>query len=413
MIASNGKKVLIFEPSLSGHRAHYVAVHSMELLKLGAKLCLAIPDNAMETPEGKTFLGNVISKVDHFPLPPIGVGLSVLANARVKLTMLCDSVAHCQADHCFVPYADGVSQAWGMKIRPKNLFPNDMPIEGLVMREPFAYPNLGWKRALTARVSNLLQRRAAWTRLHHLDPLAFGKIKKHRNPPRDFLIPDIVRAPALVDKAAAKQRLGLAPDRFVVACPGPVKTSKGSKSLIQAIKEIQEPVQLALIGKHSNEIKNYISDLKGDSRFFLVNRFATSEEFELLFSAADMIAVCYPKHFGSASILLRAVAAGKKIVASDDGWIGWATRKFQLGETCDASSPEAIRKLIVNVAKSGPTNDAEERTFAATKFLNYHSEENHLAHWTNLYRQRQGIPEPKIVKFDDVLSATGTTGAGN
>lgn len=404
-----GLKTLVFEPFLSGHRAHYVAVHTRALLELGAEVILAVPENAREQPEGKVFLDDVLSHVEHLPLPAISSHLTVLATAKAKLQLLRESVQRSNPHHCFVPYADGLSQAWGMMARPKALFPTDLPIEGLVMRELFAYPGLGWKRTLFAKLSSFLQRRAAWTKLHHLDPLAFQKIKNRPNASTEHcLIPDIIGSPPPLEKRIAKQRLGLDPDRYVITCPGPVRTSKGSKALMAATDMLDDAanVQLALIGKHSVELKQFAKRYAGNSKFHLVDRFATAEEFDLLFSAADMIAVCYPQHFGSASILLRAAAAGKNIIASDYGWIGWATKTFHLGEVCDANSPEAIRRLIENHALQNVDHSSAQAR-AAESFLRYHTEKNHIGHWTRLFRQRLGMEkDDDLIDFGRILQNT-------
>lgn len=405
-------KVLIYEPSLSGHRANFVSVHAEELLKLGADVWLAVPENALEQPEGNAFLSKVLPRTRHLPLSPFRDGLSVLAQANAKLSLLRESVSKCKPDHCFVPYADGVSQAWGMKAKPRSFLPQEMPIEGLVMRETYAYPRLGWKKSLAAKGSLHFQCRAPWTRLHHLDPLAFDVINRKKTNAEHFLIPDIIQRHEPADRNDAIERLGLDPGQCVVTCPGAVNYSKGSHSLIDAVTGMDESigVQLVLIGKHSEKIKAKLKRLGQDSRIVSIDRFASVEEFDLLFSAADVIAVCYPKHFGSASVLLRAAAAGRKIIASDYGWIGWATDTFRLGETCDATSPDAIRKLIKGVALSKNKDNSGASSQGIRLLLDYHSRANHLAHWTSLYRQKQGLPQSESIVFDEVLRKANSGG---
>jgi len=398
-------KTLVFEPSLAGHRANYVAIHTKEFLELGAEVCLAVPENVLDQPEGKAFLSDVLPHTRYIPLPPLGNRTSSLANAKAKLGLLRESVAKCQPGHCFVPYADGISQAWGMSPRPKSLFPRAMPIEGLMMQGKFAYPKLGWKQKLSAEASLYFQRRAPWTRLHHLDPLAFNRIDKLSPSSTQYcLIPDIIERRPFIEASHAKQKLGIAADRYLVVCPGAVNAHKGSDTLIDAVLAMDTsiPVQLMLFGKHSPEIKAKLKDLD-DARVVSVDRFSTPEEFDLLFAAADLISVCYPRHIGSASILLRAAAAGKQVIASDFGWIGWATNKFRLGQACDATSPDAIKDLIQECFASKNESSSGQQLSLAEHFVNYHSVSNHLAHWTRLYRQLHGLPQPQYTPFADVL----------
>ena len=274
-----------------------------------------------------------------------------------------------------------------------------------MMRGTYAYPSLSWKRKLSAEASLFFQSRAPWTRLHHLDPLAFNRLEKLRRGSTQYcLIPDIIERQQLVEAGHAKQKLGIASDRYLVACPGAVNASKGSDVLIDAILTMDKsvPVQLMLFGKHSEKIK---VKLKGvdDERIVSVDRFSTPEEFDLLFAAADLIAVCYPRHIGSASILLRAAAAGKKIIASNFGWVGWAANTFRLGQSCNATSPDAIKNLIRASIASENSSSSKQEVSAGDHLVDYHSVSNHLAHWTSLYRQRQGLPQAPRTAFADVL----------
>ena len=406
MASASSPSVLIFEPSLSGHRANYVAAQTEELLKLGADVSLAVPEDAVEQPEGKVFLSDILPQTRHIPLPMISNHLSAFAVANAKLGLLRDAVSKCRPEHCFVPYADGLSQAWGMKAKPRAIFPPEMQIEGLVMREAYAYPTNSWKKRLTATASMHCQRRAAWTCLHHLDPLGFNRTRNLKSKPeKHCLIPEIIERHPSLEASDSKRQLGLDVDRYLVACPGAVNISKGSNLLIDAVLGIEESlgVQLILFGKRSKAIKEKLQGTENDSRTISIDRFASSEEFELLFSAANMIAVCYPRHVGSASILLRAAAAEKEIIASDWGWIGWATKTFNLGKTCDATSVDSIRNQIVQAVNSSRAVPQQNDTRGAKALLSYHTKENHLAHWTHNFRLRHGLTAAKRIGFDEVL----------
>ncbi len=378
-------RVLIFEASLSGHRANYVAIHARELLRLGAQVCLAVPHDALDQPEGKVHLNDVFKLIEHFPLPDINLNSSPLTVGKTKLNLLCEAVRKTNPEHCYVPYADGISQAWGMKLKPSQVFDPALVIEGLTMRSSFAYPQPSWKSRFASLVSYRSNMRANWTRLHFLDPLGFNYVnQRNLGSEKHFLIPDIIEKPASGDAAEARRSLNLSATSHVIACPGAANAFKGSDKLIDAVLSIDDnDLKLILFGKHSDSILNKLQKIGHDDRILSINRFATESEFNNLFLAADTIAVCYPRHYGSASILIRASAYEKPIIGSDWGWIGWAMRNFQLGQTCDATRSESIRDAIVATCQA-----THPRSDRADQFVRYHSPENHLAHWTDLYQQR-------------------------
>jgi len=395
---SKQPNVLIFESSLSGHRANFVAIHAREFLQLGAKVSLAIPQDALAQPEA-ILLGDILDQTRYIPLPKIDATLSVLSSSRAKLDLLQQKVRDAQADHCFVPYADGLSQAWGMKLRPDRLFNRNLVIEGLTMRSRFAYPQLNLKDRLSASISYHATKRASWNRLHFLDPLGHQYlVQRNQNLQSNYLIPDIVEKPGAFSQAESRQRLKLPTDAHIIACPGAVSEAKGSDKLIDAVLESgNQKLKLVLLGKHSPSLKAKLEKVGHEDRIVSMDRFADESEFCDLFAAANTIAVCYPRHCGSASILIRAAAYGKSIIGSDWGWIGWAIKTFDLGLTCNTSDPQSISDALAQISQSN-----HQQTAVIERFVDYHSPSNHLAHWTDLYRQRFGLPRAMRVDFSQV-----------
>ena len=395
-------KALVFENSLSGHRPHYVAVLARQLLDFGVELVCALPEVLHSDPASQEFLSDIVEHSQHFGLPAIADNLTVAKNGNARLSMLRGCVEKFKDHYIFVPYADGISQAWGMKMFPGKAIPKCQGIEGLMMRGRFAYPNHGWKNRLSAEVSWQLQKRARWDVLHQLDQVVFEEIVRRGTRIENRLIPDVVEAPVAADKDAARAALGIETDKFVIACPGAVNERKGSDRLLDAVASLDErEIQLVLFGKHSAVLEEKVRKTNSVS-VRSVNRFATQQEFEQLFAASDLIAVCYPRHIGSASILLRAVAAGKSIVASDWGWIGWVAKKFKLGEVCDPQSIASIAQAIQNArSKIG-----QELPEPARQFIKYHTPENHVAHWTRRFCDINGVEPLDRIDIDQVYSVS-------
>lgn len=389
-------RVLVFEPSLSGHRPHYAAVLVEELCRLGADVVFACPKDALHTPEGAEFLKNAFKLSQIYPTTSNG-DTNSSSTAREKFLQFVKAIADTNPEHCFVPYADGLSQAWGMHPRAGSVLPKGLVVEGLMMRGGFAYPPVSTVQAIKHRMSCFLSCRAPWTRLHQLDPMVYEKVSRNAtNRAKNYLMPELTDRFQLPSKAEAANRLGLDPNHLIVSCPGAVSESKGVDKLIQSLEFLDQDVRLVLVGKHSPRVLDVLAQSKNKGRVVSVNRFASNAEFVDLFAVADAVAVCYPRHVGSSSILIKAAMAGKSIVASNWGWIGWATKHFELGSTCDAANPADI---AVAVNQSLMKKQTVEENGLRSAFLEFHTQENHLAHWTDLYRSLNGLPAANKVDF--------------
>ena len=62
-----------------------------------------------------------------------------------------------------------------------------------------------------------------------------------------------------------------------------------------------------------------------------MGRYITDQEEKLGFCACDAVLLPYIGHIGSSAILSRAAAAGKMVIASDEGLIAKRVRKHGLG----------------------------------------------------------------------------------
>ncbi|MDA7884980.1 hypothetical protein N9B23_01260, partial [bacterium] len=131
--------------------------------------------------------------------------------------------------------------------KPKSFFSGDAVLECLMMRGGFAYPAANWKTRIKNEISWKLQQRAAWDKVHHLDPLVLNAIKK-RNPTyakNVFLIPEAIEALANKTQSAALQLLGLEPGDPLIVCPGGVNETKGSDLLARAVSQNKNRKQRA------------------------------------------------------------------------------------------------------------------------------------------------------------------------
>lgn len=62
-----------------------------------------------------------------------------------------------------------------------------------------------------------------------------------------------------------------------------------------------------------------------------VNRYVSDAEERLYFCAADVVLMPYIHHYGSSGVLSRAAAAGKPVIASNEGLLARRIRDHKLG----------------------------------------------------------------------------------
>lgn len=128
---------------------------------------------------------------------------------------------------------------------------------------------------------------------------------------------DIVWPPQ-PDAAAARERLGVAPDDRLLLCFGLMRPYKGFDLAIEATKELRQPYRLAIAGPVADEAHLHeLLALAGDHpRVSILPRWLSDEELVQWLAASDCVLFPYREITGSGA-LLGAVTAHRGVVASD------------------------------------------------------------------------------------------------
>lgn len=411
-------KVLIFEPAWAGHRLNFVGVMLAGFTELGADVTVALGSDAPQSPEYRVHLEPLVAAggdnggagpglpgpgrvtVDAWmPAAPAGG----LAYARAIVGRFREAIGRARPDFVYVPSADGLSQMIGAaRALGRRVLPAGLHAEALLLRGSFAYPSAGWRGRVKENLSWAAATAAPWAVLHHLDPLVHERAVARRPglAARLRVMPDPVAPPTGADRAAVLARLGVPADggRYV-GTAGMIDARKGVDRLVRAYADarrsgrLRPDDRLLLVGRHDPAIAALLAgdyaDLVRAGHIQSVDRVVGEDEFVDAIGAMDVVATPYPRHIGSASIVLRAAAAGRPVLGGTFGWIGWAVTRFGLGRTVDVADPAAFAAAL---AQSLEASSVYRPPDAARRFVAFHTPDNYRAHWTSGLRRRLGLP---------------------
>jgi glycosyltransferase involved in cell wall biosynthesis len=215
-------------------------------------------------------------------------------------------------------------------------------------------------------------------------------------------MPDPVEAPA-VDKAAARRLLGLPPGARIAGCAGAIDERKGMDHLLRAFSRVAKAGDhLLLAGKLSPQIRGLLDACPTGlrARIHAPDRFLDDEAFGASLAAMDLVCTPYPDHVGSASIVIRAAAAGKPVLAADTGWMQAIVPRFGLGATVAVKDGDALAQALAAGLEKAPDHVSHP---AAAAFVAFHAPGNFAACWTARLRERLGVHQaPGRIDWSDL-----------
>jgi len=158
------------------------------------------------------------------------------------------------------------------------------------------------------------------------------------------LCPDPVETDHTIGKNDFRTRFGIPINTKVLGVFGEINSRKGIDSLIKSFGHYVEGTRdyLLLMGRHSAKVAQKLSRFPAVRNIVSIDAFVTDDELISGINAVDVVAAVYPRHVGSASIVIRAAAAGKPVLGNDFGWIGHMIRKHGLGKVCNVRNVESL-----------------------------------------------------------------------
>jgi glycosyltransferase involved in cell wall biosynthesis len=402
-------RLLVFEPRLGGHHSYYLRLLLPVLFELSPDVTLVTGRWETEAREFQVELEDVARRIRlECVVPPIEGSPSKMGRAKAR--SLAEAIERFRPEHIYVPAADHLTQMMRLQLPKRRVVADGVELEGLMMRGGFAYPFRGWRKWPQDRLSLLAIERAPWTILHFVDPLPYEHLRERRGPiaRRVRLMPDPVEAPPATDRATARRQLGIPEDGRYIGSVGVVDERKGIDLLLGAFAAAapRTDARLLLVGKQSPGIRHLLAgslaDLVRRERIVVIDRYVENEQLLAAVSALDVVCAPYPRHVGSASLVIRAAAAERPVLSSTFGWAGMVVPRLALGWSCDVSNHDVFAAAILAALERSSEFRPSE---AARRFVDYHSVANFKAAWTVRLRDRLGLEPVALPQWDWVLEA--------
>lgn len=153
-------------------------------------------------------------------------------------------------------------------------------------------------------------------------------------------------------RVQARERLGLAPERSILACIGTLSPHKGVDRVIAAVAESGiSGLELHVVGRPIRPMPDVLAHVEELRRVaaetpsvHLHERYVSDEDFDLWIRAADAVVVGY-RSAASSGVVPRVHLLGTTLITSGTGGIGEQVRPGDLRFEDQAGLVEAVRRV--------------------------------------------------------------------
>ncbi len=364
------RHILIFEPRLGGHHLTWLRYVTEDFLSAGFQLSLAV-DNLPGSQKIITkYLADLLPDVQRIPV--YNHKGKLRRNTKLKTLALClrESGAHEAfmgnldhiASNCLRAAAFGVlppqilkGRLSGVYFRPRFLANQFWPFGNFLK-------HLGFQR---------LAAESWFKKIFIMDEYLINRARKEYKGIDFSWLPDPWDGDFSGNRDVARNLLQIPKDRVVLLNYGLVDRRKGLHLVIQAMLSVTAHPDIFLLC--AGQVVDYpelitgLKKLEMQGKAKVMNRYVSDKEEILCFNACDMVLLPYIKHFGSSGVLSRATAAGKPVLASNEGLLGTRVQNHNLGLLFQSGSVESLEKVIREAAIISPEALARFQ-FSALKY---------------------------------------------
>ena len=191
---------------------------------------------------------------------------------------------------------------------------------------------------------------------------------------RFVALPDPWEGDFSTNQAEARRTLGLPAKGFLFLHYGTASPRKGLPTVLRATEALPGSTDAALVcaGRAGETHATELAALARRGRAYVFNRYITDAEEPLFFRACDAVVLAYEGHYGSSAVQARAAAAGRLVIASDEGLVGERTRTQRLGLTFPTGDAHALAAAITQAT----TLASDSFATGLAAYARQHSREN-------------------------------------
>lgn len=391
-------RVLVYEQWRSGHYFNYLQHLLPRLSELADEVVVAMTAEALVAREFEDRLGacrrlrnlRFEGNVPYaHPALPLRERLSLLTNLR-------DAVRDAKPDYLLVPSADAQTLAMGaLGHFGVRLLPAGLPSEA-TFHQGYGPAAANAKQFMKEAVYRAGFAGSGWTRLNFVNVLYYQYALRHcRWAERARLVPDPVPAAPRMDRREARRRLGMPEDGRYCGLLGVLDGRKAVPELLAAFRaaRLRSEDRLLLAGNLDADFRALIArdygDLVKSGRVVVLDRFLSDEEMAQGYAALDLACVTYRNFPGLASLMLRAVAAERPVIAHDFGWCGAMVRRFGFGALTDIEDRDRFARDLADALENSAGYTESEET---RRLLAFHDPDNFAETMLDGVRERTGKP---------------------
>jgi glycosyltransferase involved in cell wall biosynthesis len=360
--------VLIVEPNLTGHRWRYVE-WIMQACSEAGYPCMLVTECANEDHRLARQISAAdrqdqqIAFVDPEESPRRSLfGSNQYARFHRYFKRVHTIISGLQSIRLVVvPYADYFLYALPFLGSPFGA----TPWIGITMRSTFHHHKVGIKapdRPLVNAVKALLFKRAIRSgglrTLLTIDPTLPEWSARHRSKRSAAVayVADPFPDERAENPVLARERLGLDPAQRYLLVYGSITERKGIYELVHALTRLEHAPALIVAGEQDagtrHFMRNHVRSLSPAP--LVLDTFISNDIERDLFSACDAVWLGYKGHYGMSGVLVQAYRFGKPVIATEDGLIGWFSRRCELGPILSDLSSASIGRAITETMTSWP-----------------------------------------------------------
>lgn len=354
--------ILIFEPRIEGHHLSWLRYVTEDLLTIGFRVTLAVDWR----PEAKELIQNNLSAL----ITKVSI-ISIFNKAGKlhggsKLKALAECFNKSGAQEVFINNLDDIASHC-LRCASIGIYPSK-PLQGHlsgVYFRPRFLANPKWPPGNIMKATGFqrLCQRHWFKNIFLMDEYLFADAKDKYACPTFHFLPDPWDGNFSHSQKDARKSLGIPSDRFVLLNYGIGDRRKGLHLTVRVMIDSSPGSRLFLLcaGKISrdSELLKGLSQLEKRGMAKVLDRYISDSDESLCFCASNVVLLPYIKHFGSSGVLSLSAAAGKMVIASDDGLVGQRVRKHNLGWLFRAGNVEGLKRCMNKAALLSESNMAQ------------------------------------------------------